>query len=135
MNKRAGIWIDHRKAVVVAVADGASTTVVVESDVERQPGRVDGVKSTEKHEALHVPHDDSRDRRFHGHLDAYYDRVIALLHDAESVLIMGPGEAKGELKKRIDQRAHMKAPIAVETADRMTDREIESKVRSAFQDL
>jgi hypothetical protein len=133
VTKRAGLWIDHRKAVVVTDVDGVGTTAVIASDVERQLGREDGVKSTEKHESLHVPHDESRDRKFHQHLDGYYDRVIATIHDAASVLILGPGEAKGELKKRIETRGHMKAAVTVETADKMSDREIETRVRSSFR--
>ena len=31
----------------------------------------------------------------------FYNAVIACIHDAESILILGPGEAKGELKKRL----------------------------------
>ena len=38
---------------------------------------------------------DHQDRRFTGHLDRYYDEVIAAIHDAQSILIFGPGEAKG----------------------------------------
>lgn len=32
-----------------------------------------------------------------------YIGVIAGLRDAESILIFGPGEAKGELKKRLEK--------------------------------
>jgi len=31
----------------------------------------------------------------------FYNAVIACIHDAESILILGPGEAKGELEKRL----------------------------------
>jgi len=38
-----------------------------------------------------------------GHLANYYDEVIACIGDAETILIFGPGEAKGELKKRMER--------------------------------
>jgi hypothetical protein len=38
-----------------------------------------------------------------GHLNIYYDAVTACIRDAESILIFGPGEAKGELQKRIEK--------------------------------
>ena len=126
---RAGVWIDHRRAVVVTIAPGGETTVVVDSDFERQLGRTNGVRSNEKHEALHTPKDDSQDRRFHGLLDAYYDRVIAALHGAGTVLIFGPGEAKGEMRKRLAKGDHARTDVTVETADRMTDPEVAARVR------
>ena len=132
MRKRAGLWIDHRKAVVVNVVDGVETTTVVESDTDRQPGRSHGVRSTEKPAAMHVPADDSNDRRFHGQLDVYYDRVIASVHGAETILIFGPGEAKGELRRRIEKSGPVHGEITVETADKMTDREIAAKVRGSI---
>ena len=37
-----------------------------------------------------------------GHLANYYDELIACIGDAETILIFGPGEAKRELKKRMN---------------------------------
>jgi hypothetical protein len=79
-----------------------------------------------------VPADDRRQRTFTGHLNVYYDAVIACLDDAESILIFGPGEAKGELKKRL-KGSDLGGRIAgVETVDKMTDRQIAAKVRRHF---
>ena len=50
-----------------------------------------------------VPADDSREREYTGHLDNYYDEVISCIRPAEAILIFGPGEAKGELRKRIER--------------------------------
>jgi len=37
MRTRAGLWIDHRKAIVVAVTDKGEETALVVSKVERHP--------------------------------------------------------------------------------------------------
>lgn len=71
-----------------------------------------------------------RDRQFGNHLDSYYDRVAALLHDAESVQIFGPGEAKGEFRKRLEHEGLKGHLLAIETVDKMTDRQIAAKVRA-----
>ena len=47
--------------------------------------------------------DDSHEKEFTGHLNNYYDAVIAAIRDAKSILLFGPGEAKGELKKRLER--------------------------------
>jgi len=45
----------------------------------------------------------------------------------------GPGEAKGELEKRLKKNALGKRIVGVETIDKMTDRQIAAKVRQYFQ--
>jgi len=67
-----------------------------------------------------------------GHLNIYYDAVMACIGDAESILIFGPGEAKGELKKRLTRNKLGDRIADVETVDKMTDRQIAAKVRQRF---
>ena len=133
MKKIAGLWIDHRKAVIVVITSKGEVTKVIKSNVEKQPGRFDGVRSTDSYEALQVSADDRLQRSFTGHLNNYYDEVIATIRDAGSILIFGPGEAKGELKNRIEKYKPSKSVVAVETNDKMTDRQIAVKVREHFQ--
>jgi len=130
MTRLVGLWIDHRKAVIVMVSDKGEETRVIESDVERQPGRFAGVRSTTPYESQKVPADDRREKEFTGHLHAYYDEVIAAIRDAESIMIFGPGEAKGELRSRLERDKLAGRVVAVETADKMTDRQIAAKVRA-----
>jgi hypothetical protein len=133
MKTAKGLWIDHRKAVIVTVTDKGEDVKEIVSHVEKQPGRFNGVHSTTPYEAQLVPADDSQERGLTGHLDTYYDDVISHLGDAEGILIFGPGEAKGELVKRI-ARAKLSGRIAgVEIADKMTVPQIAGKVRKYFQ--
>lgn len=129
MKTIAGVWIDHRKAVIAVVSDKGEETRVIDSNVERQPGRVAGVRSTTPYESQKVQADDSREREFTGRLHEYYDEVIAAIRDAGSILIFGPGEAKGELKRRLERDRLDGRIVAVETVDKMTDRQIAAKVR------
>jgi hypothetical protein len=48
-------------------------------------------------------------------------------------LIFGPGEAKGELKTRLESHKLGGRIVAVETVDNMTDNQIAAKVRDYFQ--
>jgi hypothetical protein len=134
MKTCVGVWIDHRKAVIAAVSDTGERIREIDSNIDKQPGRVAGVRSTTPYESQKVPADDSREREFTGHLHGYYDEVIAAIRDADSILLFGPGEAKGELKSRLE-RDHLGGRIvAVETVDKMTDRQVAAKVREYFQE-
>ena len=132
MKTIVGLWIDHRKAVIVRVSDKGEETTVIESNVEKQPGRYAGVRSTTSYESQKVSADDSRERELTGQLHGFYDEVIAAISDAGSILIFGPGEAKGELRKRLERKKLDARIVAVATVDKMTDRQIAAKVREYF---
>jgi hypothetical protein len=134
MGTKVGLWIDHKKALIVAVTDKGEEIRLIISKVEKQPGRSGGMRSTTPYEAQQVPADDSRERKFTGHLNIYYNAVIASIRDAESILILGPGEAKGELKKRLLRNKLGGRIVGIETIDKMTDRQIAAKVRRYFKE-
>ena len=73
--------------------------------------------------------EDKLERKAESHLNKYYDEVIACLQHADSIWILGPGEAKGELKKRIESKKLRGRIAHVETVDKMTDHEIAEHVR------
>jgi hypothetical protein len=133
MKTAKGLWIDHRKAVIVAVTDNGEEVKELLSHVEKQPGRFEGARSTTSYPAQLVPADDLQQRGLTGHLDKYYDEVISHLRDAEVILIFGPGEAKGELIKRIERDKLSERIAGVETVDKMTVPQIAAKVRKHFQ--
>jgi len=88
MSTKVGLWIDHRKAVIMAVTDQGEATRLIISKAEKQLGRSGGVRSTAPYESQQIPADDSRERKFTGHLNFYYDAVIASIREAESILIL-----------------------------------------------
>jgi hypothetical protein len=134
MRTKVGLWIDHRKALIVAVTDKGEEIRLIISKVEKQLGRSSGMRSTTPYESQLVPADDSRERRSTGLLSIYYDAVIACIRGAEFILIFGPGEAKGELKKRLERNKLGGRIVGIETIGRMTDRQIAAKVRLYFQE-
>jgi len=127
MKKQAGLWIDHRKAVIVIVTDSGEEIKEITSNMEKHVRFTGGTASEDGST------EDVRDRQFGNHLNSYYNAVVAVLRDADTIQIFGPGEAKGELEKRIEH-AGLKAHIlAIETMDKLTVRQIAAKVRERFQ--
>jgi stalled ribosome rescue protein Dom34 len=132
MKRKVGLWIDRRKAVIVFLAGKEEEIKLVESNVEKQIRRAEGSRSGGKFEPQAVPSDDRRQQEFTGHLNAYYDEVISCIRDAESILVFGPGEAKGELKKHLEREGLSGLIVGTETIDKMTDPQIAAKVRQYF---
>jgi hypothetical protein len=132
MSSKAGVWIDHRRSVVVTLAADREHIAHIVSNVEKHPERGGDSPLKGSYEARQVPADDSRQRALTGELNVYYDTVIAALRDCESFLLFGPGEAKGELHKRLIKAKLGPRVLAVETVDKMTDSQIIAKVRASY---
>ena len=132
MNTQIGLWIDHRKAIVVVITEQGEKIEEIGSEVEKQLQRSGDRPLKGNYEAVQVPADDRRQRDFTKHLNIYYAAVIAVIRDAESILIFGPGEAKGELKEQLEKN-HLGGHIVdIETVDKMTNPQIAAKVREYF---
>jgi hypothetical protein len=125
MNKRVGLWIDRKKAVIVSIADNIEGRRIITSDMENYV-----LYSTV------VPGDGSpenvRDRRFWNHLGEYYDKIIAHIRDAAEIQIFGPEVAKYELQKRLESEGLAGYIVSVEDADKLTDLQIATKVLKRF---
>ena len=134
MSEKAGIWIDHRNAVIVMVGPTEERTFGIDSGVEKHLERSGDSPLKGRYEPLQVPPDDRRQMALTRELNAFYDAVVAAVRNAESLLIFGPGEAKGELKKRLEKNKLGGRISEVQTEDKMTDRRIAAKVREYFAD-
>ncbi len=62
MKTKVGVWIDHRKAIIVAVTDKGEEVGLIVSAIESQPGRSPSSRSVGPYESQKVPADDSRQR-------------------------------------------------------------------------
>jgi hypothetical protein len=132
MTSNAGVWIDHRKAFVVALTATGEDTTLINSDVEKHLERTGDSPLNGRFESRQVPADDRRQRALTGHLSVYYDQVIAVLRHFDHLILFGPGEAKGELHARMARTKLDMRVMAIETEDRMTDPQIVAKVRTYF---
>lgn len=125
MSHTVGVWIDHTRAVIVSASEAAVTTTTVESEVVAHPrysGQQDG-GGEKKYEERHRQS-----------LVRYYDDVIGRLGQPQALLVFGPGEAKLELKDRLDRaNPRLARAVEIETADKLTDAQIVAEVKAHFQ--
>jgi hypothetical protein len=133
MQKQVGLWIDHRKAVIVKIEDEAVVTQEIVSNIEKHVRFSSGTHSNAFNNPQGPASEDSRDRQFGGHLDIFYEKIKSIIHDADSIWIIGPGEAKVELESCLKSHSICGSITGVEPADKMTDKQIVSKVRKYFQ--
>jgi hypothetical protein len=123
MRHDIGVWIDHKKAVVVSIAAGQVTTTTLHSAVGPHPhysGSREG-GGEKKYEERHTLQ-----------LDQYYDDVIGRLGEPDALLLFGPGEAKLQLQERLGRSRTPWPRVAIESADKLTDPQIVAKVKAHY---
>jgi stalled ribosome rescue protein Dom34 len=132
MSKNIGLWIDHRKASIVFITESGEETKIVISNVERQRQRMGGSPLKGAFERVRFSNDINEKRNYRLHLSVYYDTVIASVQDAESILIMGPGEAKSEMKTRMEEKKLGAKIAAVETVGFITENRLKRRIRDFY---
>jgi len=127
------LWIDHRRAFIVYLAEDETTSDTILSDIEKHVRASGGSRSSTPHGPQDILAEDRVDRKFKHHLEQYYERVARAVGGIESVFIMGPGEAKDELKRHLQKSRQKPRPvIRVETTDKMTEAQIIAKVKEHY---
>lgn len=132
IKKEVGLWIDHRKAVVVTFEDRTEKIQEIASNIEPHIQTANTRNSGDRNGSHQSTSEDVRDQHFGSHLESYYDRVISFIQNAESIWIFGPGEAKVELENRLKVKNLGARIVGIATVDKMTYSQISAKARKYF---
>lgn len=133
MNCEVGVWIDHKKALIVFLDGQAVRTRAIESEVEAHVRFAGGSRSSGSPVAQSVASEKKREEKSVHHLDHYYEEIIQVIGTPAVLLILGPGQAKTELETKIEKsKHHQKMQVHVEPSEKLTDPQIVAKVRAHF---
>ncbi len=133
MKREVGLWIDRNKTVMVTIQEETEAILEVKSNIEKRLQSSSGKNAKTPNTSEGSTAEDMMDRRFGNHLGKYYEGVISLIREADSIWIFGPGEAKIELENCLKRDNLGDRIVGVDTVDRMTDHQIAAKVRDRFQ--
>lgn len=133
MKKEVGIWVDHRKAVIVIIENKVAVSQEIISNMEKHVRFSSGTHSKTSNDSQGSTAEDVRDRQFDDHLGIYYESIVSLISDADSILIFGPGEAKTELGNQLEHNNLGGKIVGIESADKMTTRQITAKVQMHYR--
>jgi hypothetical protein len=133
VKKEMGLWIDHRKAVIITLNDEVEQEGILEiqSNIGKHVRFSSGRKSHSP-DSQGSTAEDVRDREFGDELRRFYEGVISFLKSADAIWIFGPGEAKVELKSQLEHDDLGEKIVGNETVDKMTNPQIAAKVRDYF---
>lgn len=132
MATNAGVWLDHKQAIVILITKAGKEIKKIAFDIG-QPTRSGGSSSAKNpYKAGEFVPESTLQRKVGNDRNNYYDEVLAAMRGAESILILGPGEAKGEFLKRLKSKKLPGVKVKLETADKMTDRQVAALVDRHF---
>lgn len=133
MTQNIGLWIDHKQAFLIW--HDRKKVEVIPSNLEPRIHFSGGTRIGGKHNQS-VDSELRHNDRYNNQLSKYYENVISTIQNADSIFIMGPGEAKLELERAIRKRkALIKKLLKIETADKMTKKQMIAYVREFFLKL
>lgn len=134
MKRRAGIWIDRGHAILVEISSsGHEISRFAAGTPEPFPATIE---SRAQH--AYTPNDfqpeDRIERKEQASRKQMYDSVLHAIQGVESLLILGPGEAKKEFAKHIESKHIKQMAVEVETSDKMTEPQLAARVLHHFAD-
>ncbi len=132
MSIKFGVWIDHHKAILVQINTEGEKITQINSDAEKPFSSSAGPGSNVNEHPQNYQSENKQEHKFMNQLNGFYDEVLKELSDADPLLIIGPGEAKGEFLKRLQFRRFPAKTVEVVTADKMSDSQVAAKVREHF---
>lgn len=128
MKKRIGVWVDRRRAVIVTVGQGDEQVQIVASPLET----AGAAKGRSQHGQHDIVPDAVQLNQETVYLKKYYNEIVDQVKDADYLMLMGPGEARVELRNALEQRSLGYKILEVKPAEKMTDREAMLAVRDYY---
>ncbi len=131
MKSKAGLWIDHRKCLIVFLNDKKVGVKIIKSNLNKHSGSIDKKQSTLPE--TQKPKDDIRHGKvLREKLMIYFKEIISNISDVESILVFGPGKAKDRLLKLIIKRRINGNIENPEVVGNMTGAEVVAKVKEHY---
>ena len=101
MKKKTGIWIDHKKAIIVSLNGEKENVIEIESNIENAVYHdKEGNKGT--FSGSHHGNSETKfDERKINQLNDFLKEVIAKIKETDELFVFGPAETKIKLEQKI----------------------------------
>ena len=128
-----GIYIDHTHCIIVTLHDGKSEAVEIKSNIVPQK-RFKGEGSDKTHSVDHTGDKQMQHQnKLNNEFRKFCNSIAAQIHSANRILIIGPSDAKFELRNAIkDVKTLSKVFEETKTTNKMTKTEIVRFMKNNF---
>ncbi|EKD87705.1 MAG: hypothetical protein ACD_35C00266G0001 [uncultured bacterium] len=132
MKNETGMWVDHQKAVIVTLVDKKETVQIILSNMDNSSRYSIDAPKVSMNTLSKSDTTVAQDQALELSLNKFYSEIAYKIRETDSILIFGPGNAKVELAALLKSEKLGSKITAVDTVDKMTDRQISEKVQDFF---
>jgi len=128
-----GVWVDHREVYLIW-ADEDGRTELRHADAHYPEKAKKSYQATSGGGAFGgvAPHATLAEKQKR-EARRFYERVFKAIRNAENVYIFGPGQARKELLRRLQEHKDFNGRVrGVEGAERMSEAQMAARVRRFF---
>jgi peptide subunit release factor 1 (eRF1) len=119
--RQIAIWVDHQEAYLAKFKD---EQLVREEEIDSEVGpRTHGGGWSQHRIEAHR----------HEQLKHYYDEIVEHLGPVDEILILGPGQAKHELRSRIEHHKGLRGKVVdLKTTDKISEEQFIREAEAYF---
>jgi hypothetical protein len=130
---KVGVWLDSAGALLVFLSDEEVVLRRIPSGVESRFRTSGGSRGRTPYGPQEVASESKAEERRKHQYHRYFQEVAQAIRRVDEILLLGPGEAKQHFASAIRKERALAGKLRkVETADRMTERQLVAKVRDFF---
>ncbi len=133
MERKAGVWIDHSRALILLLIEQQEELNHLEREGDEGTRTLAGDRTPRTYTRHDYVAENHLERKQASRYQTFYDDVIRSLKDIQLVAVIGPGEAKGEFVKRIIATCPHVQIGSVAAADKMTETEFKRYMRDQLR--
>jgi len=120
-NRQIAIWVDHQEAFLAKFQDEQLTR---EKEFNSKIGSDTHGRGWSRHHF---------DAHYHEQLKHFYDEIVEHLGSVDEILILGPGQAKHELRSRIEHHKGLHGKVLdLKTTDKLSEEQFIREAEKYF---
>lgn len=129
MTTKAGIWIDHKHAVVIRISESGQETSRFAAGVAEPFPPTNESRAKHEYTKNDFAPEVRLQRKQENQCKEMFEQIETHLKGVQDLLILGPGEAKNEFESHLQGKHGSKMHIEVETADKLTEPQLVARTR------
>lgn len=129
--KKIAIWMDYAEALIGRSQEGQVAVERLDSGIETHVREEGQTADRTRFTPFHVSNNEHRNQhREQEQVKKYWKHLSEKLAGSEAVYLMGPGEAKREFARYLEEHVKNSPQIlAVENSERLTENQLLAKMR------
>lgn len=132
--KQAGVWIDRSKAIIVTLSAGQESVEELEADIDNAVHHHGEGDKGSFMGSRHLNNERKFNEREQHQVSRFLDEVADHIRQCDELVVLGPADMKYEFRSLLESDKQLAHKLkSVETADKMTARQLVAHIRDYYK--